>query len=107
MVKKIFREIDLFDFTSFFGQDFFKFSGPLCICAIERNFCLKKLIYYYYFFGNNKNFVKSVFEMFGRQLLHRTPNTDHLFHEKRICLSKNEYSVKISKPKIPEKIWIN
>ena len=26
--KKI-REIDLFDFTSFFGLDFFKFSGPL------------------------------------------------------------------------------
>ena len=26
--KKI-REIDLFDFTSFFGMDFLKFSGPL------------------------------------------------------------------------------
>ena len=25
-----FREIDLFDFTSFFGLEFFKFSGPLC-----------------------------------------------------------------------------
>ena len=25
------REIDLFDFTSFFGLDFFKFFGPLCI----------------------------------------------------------------------------
>ena len=24
-----FREIDLFDFTSFFGLDFLKFSGPL------------------------------------------------------------------------------
>ena len=23
-------EIDLFDFTKFFGMDFFKFSGPLC-----------------------------------------------------------------------------
>ena len=30
-VKKIFfREIDLFDFTSFFGPDFFKFSVPFC-----------------------------------------------------------------------------
>ena len=29
--QKFFREIDLFDFTSFFGLDFFKFSGPLCI----------------------------------------------------------------------------
>ena len=29
-LKKIFCEIDLFDFTSFFGLDFFKFSGPLC-----------------------------------------------------------------------------
>ena len=27
LVKKFFREIDLFDFTSFFGLDFFKFSG--------------------------------------------------------------------------------
>ena len=27
--KKI-REIDLFDFTSFFCMDFFKFSGPMC-----------------------------------------------------------------------------
>ena len=27
-LKKI-REIELFDFTSFFGLDFFKFSGPL------------------------------------------------------------------------------
>ena len=26
--KNFFREIDLFDFTSFFGLDFFKFSGP-------------------------------------------------------------------------------
>ena len=29
-VQKIFREIDLFDFTSFFGLDFFKISGLLC-----------------------------------------------------------------------------
>ena len=28
-----FHEINLFDFTNFFGPDFFKFSGPLC--AIE------------------------------------------------------------------------
>ena len=27
--KNFFREIDLFDFTSFFGLDFFKFSDPL------------------------------------------------------------------------------
>ena len=25
-----FGEMDLFDFTSFFGLEFFKFSGPLC-----------------------------------------------------------------------------
>ena len=33
MVKKkfFFREIELFDFTSFFSQDFLKFSGPLCL----------------------------------------------------------------------------
>ena len=29
--QKKFREIDLLDFTSFFGLDFFKFSGPLCV----------------------------------------------------------------------------
>ena len=34
--QKIFREIDLFDFTSFFGLDFFKFSGPLCISSPPR-----------------------------------------------------------------------
>ena len=28
--KKKFCEIDLFDFTNFFGLDFFKFSGRLC-----------------------------------------------------------------------------
>ena len=28
--KNFFREIDLFDFTSFFGLDFLKFSGPRC-----------------------------------------------------------------------------
>ena len=31
LVKKKFCEIDLFDFMSFFGLDFFKFSGPLWI----------------------------------------------------------------------------
>ena len=29
MVKKNFRELDLFDFTSFIGLDFLKSSGPL------------------------------------------------------------------------------
>ena len=28
--KNFFCEIDLFDFMSIFGMDFFKFSGPLC-----------------------------------------------------------------------------
>ena len=28
--KNFFREIYLFNFTRFFGLDFFKFSGPLC-----------------------------------------------------------------------------
>ena len=31
ILKNFFHEIDLFDFTSFFGLDFFKFSGPLCM----------------------------------------------------------------------------
>ena len=29
MVKNVFREIDLFDFTIFFGLDFFIFSGHM------------------------------------------------------------------------------
>ena len=29
--KNFFREYDLFDFTSFFGLDFFKFSGSLFV----------------------------------------------------------------------------
>ena len=29
--QKFFREIDLFDLTSFLGLDFLKFSGPLCL----------------------------------------------------------------------------
>ena len=32
--KKFFREIDLFDFTSFLGLDFLKFSGPLCNISV-------------------------------------------------------------------------
>ena len=32
--KIIFLEIDLFDFTSFFGQDFFEFSGLLWIVRV-------------------------------------------------------------------------
>ena len=35
LVKKKFREIDLFDFTSFLVLAFFKkISGPLCFCQI-------------------------------------------------------------------------
>ena len=36
-----FREMDLFDFTRFFGLDFFKFSGSLCSCQhfnLENNY---------------------------------------------------------------------
>ena len=35
--QKIFCEIDLFDFTSFFGLDFFKFSGPLWVYYLGRH----------------------------------------------------------------------
>ena len=33
--QKCFREIDLFDFTSFLGLDFFKFSGHHCVIFID------------------------------------------------------------------------
>ena len=35
IVSKKSREIDLFDFTSFFGQDFLKFSGPMCSWTMQ------------------------------------------------------------------------
>ena len=46
--KNVFHEIDLFDFTTFVGLDFFKFSGSLW------NFTKKK-----------KNFVKSKYHFIG------------------------------------------
>ena len=39
------REIDLFDFTSFFGLDFLKFHGPLCINKTSRQFEEKNCFY--------------------------------------------------------------
>ena len=48
--QKKFHEIDLFDFMSFCGLDFFKFSGPLCT----------------YYFNSLKNLV-----LFFTLLLHR------------------------------------
>ena len=35
--KNFFREIDSVDFTSFFGLDFFNFSGPLCGLWMQVN----------------------------------------------------------------------
>ena len=37
--KKICREIDLFDFTSFFGLDFFKFSALLFVQSLKHRCC--------------------------------------------------------------------
>ena len=39
--KNFFRGIDLFDFTSLFGLDFFELSGPLC-CYLICIFILQK-----------------------------------------------------------------
>ena len=41
--QKKFREIDLFDFMKFFGLDFCKFSGPLCIY-------IQQILYVHIFF---------------------------------------------------------
>ena len=47
LVKNIFREIDLFDFTSFFGLDFFKSTvKPLdlsCQMTLESFFSAQKM----------------------------------------------------------------
>ena len=44
LVKKRIHEIDLFDFTSFFGLDFFKFSGPLLLDQTEKISTWKDLL---------------------------------------------------------------
>ena len=41
--KKKIREIGLFDFTSFFGLDSLKFSGPHCV-EIAKVWSIKRLI---------------------------------------------------------------
>ena len=59
--KNFFREIDLFDFTSFFGLDFFKFSDPLwgrltpswmavktINTKVIRRFMLNLVLYYHF-----------------------------------------------------------
>ena len=40
--KKKIHEIDLFDFTRFFGLDFFKFSGPLWNSSSKLKNCKKR-----------------------------------------------------------------
>ena len=40
--QKTFSKIDLFDFTSFLGLDFFKFSGPLCFRSCGTDFELQQ-----------------------------------------------------------------
>ena len=46
--KMKFREIDLFDFTSCFGLDFFKYSGPPC--GVRHGFfCLSSQLFVYIF----------------------------------------------------------
>ena len=35
--QEIFRKIELFDFTSFFGLDFLKFSGPLLCTYLDED----------------------------------------------------------------------
>ena len=40
-IQKSFREIDLFDFTIFFGLDFFKFSGPPCSAGYSWAYLVK------------------------------------------------------------------
>ena len=50
-LRKI-REIDLFDFPSFFGLDFLKFSGPLCVSMKIK--MKKQLFVYVYIFLCNQ-----------------------------------------------------
>ena len=52
--QTFFREIDLYDFMSFFSLDFFKFSGPLCTVCCYYNFTKKmwKTFFDLIFFSN-------------------------------------------------------
>ena len=43
--KKNSVEIDLIDFTSFFGQDFLKFSSPLCIYQSHYEIFMRNIIF--------------------------------------------------------------
>jgi len=45
LVKIKFREIDFFDFTIFFGLDFFKFSGPLWDIWMVISISQKKIFF--------------------------------------------------------------
>ena len=49
--KKI-REIGLFDFTSFFGPDFFGFSGPLCTYFIFEIHMIERILWINSFIRN-------------------------------------------------------
>ena len=48
--QKNIRDIDLFHSTSFFGQDFFKFSGPLCVHQIILYFWMIDMTGRFYIF---------------------------------------------------------
>ena len=44
------RESDLFDFTSFFAMDFFKFSDPLCSYLVAlKTASIFGMIFFYFF----------------------------------------------------------
>ena len=68
----IFREIDLFDFTIFFGLDLFKFSGPLCWGKI--------LLYAFHFLAFQKTLLKSVWSITSTLTLQDSEDsTDNLW----------------------------
>ena len=61
LVKKIFCEIGLFDFTSFFDLDFVKFSGPLCNVLLLWSWICSKIILQVWLWNMNfKNIFKKM-----------------------------------------------
>ena len=85
MIIKIllnFREIDLFDFTSFFGLDFFKFSALLCGMQSECDFFLTRHLFFQVLSQSKARFAPSISmikkcteSLIDKAYIERTPNS--------------------------------
>ena len=77
--KFFFREIDLFDFTSYFGMDFLKLLNPMWMQKVEQNnkkntpkiiVSLKKIAQIFQFFKNAVYFASLIQNLLARNFFH-------------------------------------